>query len=621
MNSLLINVRTLGGRLWRYAGAHKILSGVLIVILLGAGWWAYGAYAASQKTTQYTVQAAMQSPIAVTVTGSGSVSALHALDLAPKAGGTLTGVYVKAGQQVSAGQLIATVDSTDAQKALRDARTNLASARIAYQQSVQSSNNSATNSQNTLTNASNSGFDTLVKTYGDLPPIMAALRSDLYDTPNLSSYVDLVRPVDPEIVSARAQVDASYASALSSYNQTLAQYQATSRNASPTQVLSLLQSALGTATNVTQALRDTLTFLNEVNTDVTIHNNLVRPTQLQGFITTFSGYTSTLAGDASSLSSAQTSITSAEQQVQQYAATSGGATLDQESAQLNLQKAQNSYNDAVAALANYTVRAPFTGTIASVLLQKFDTAGSGSKVATLITKQEYVDLAMNETDVTSVSVGQVVALTFDALPGQTFTGTVAEVDQIGTVTQNVTNYTVKVGFSSTDARIKPGMTAEATITTASKASALVIPVAALKSVVVGGQTRYYVEVATASSTNVLPEPRTASSTQTFAAARQGGFAREASTTATETFTRSARTITLDATKLTLVRVPVTIGLQNDTQVEIESGLTAGQYVVTASLNASGASTAKSKGLFSGTGSPRAATGTARTKASFGGPGG
>lgn len=640
LRSALLTLRTTTTRYaataYRQAKAHKVISIIVLIVVLFGGYKAYAAYAAKTTTTQYSLATATKEPIAVTVTGSGQVASEHELSLSPKASGTLTSVTVKAGDQVHAGQVIATVDATDAQKTLRDARTSLESARISYQTAIMNANDTSSNNETSLESARDAGFDAAAKNFSDLPTLMTGLKSILYDTSSLSDYVTLTQDYDPSIVIKRTEVDASYDAALASYNQTFAAYQAASRTSSPADIATLLDQTADADTKVNQAVKDSLAFMTEAQTTITAHNGIKVPTALAGQITTLTGYTNTISSDASSIRSSDTSLTNAQQDLSQsQASVNGGSTsLSIESAQISLQKAEDSYDDAVTSLADYSVTAPFAGTIGSVALQKFDQAGGSTAVATLITDEQFVDLSLNETDIASIQVGQPVDLTFDALEGVTATGTVAEVNQVGTVSQGVATYTVKVGFASTDTRIKPGMTAEATITTASKQDALTIPLTALKSRTVGGQTQYYVQVPAGAAGSTTP--RTASSTERAFAPRSATSSSTAPGIASSSAARAARTggaygaratATAAVGTVTLREIPVTIGIQNDTSVEITNGLTEGAQVVSGTLNASGQATTASKGLFSlfGGGSKtsttaRTAGGTAsaRTGASFGG---
>ena len=83
-----------------------------------------------------------------------------------------------------------------------------------------------------------------------------------------------------------------------------------------------------------------------------------------------------------------------------------------------------------------------------------------------------------------------MTLTFDAVPDLTMTGKVAQIDSIGTVSQGVVNYNVKISFDTNDIRIKPGMSVNTAIITNVRQDVLTVPNSAIKNQ--GGST--YVEM-------------------------------------------------------------------------------------------------------------------------------
>src|SRR6185437_11334418 len=91
-----------------------------------------------------------------------------------------------------------------------------------------------------------------------------------------------------------------------------------------------------------------------------------------------------------------------------------------------------------------------------------------------------------------VKAGQKAELTFDAIEGLTLSGTVAEVDSVGTVSQGVVTYDVKISFDKQDPRVRPGMTVDAAITADSKENALIVPSSAVET----AAGRSFVEVVT-----------------------------------------------------------------------------------------------------------------------------
>jgi len=76
-----------------------------------------------------------------------------------------------------------------------------------------------------------------------------------------------------------------------------------------------------------------------------------------------------------------------------------------------------------------------------------------------------LDLAITlaEVDVTKVKEGDQVQIMLDAVQDTVFTGTVTEIDLVGTTTQGVVNYAATVSIDNPTDTIRPGMNASASI--------------------------------------------------------------------------------------------------------------------------------------------------------------
>ena len=86
-----------------------------------------------------------------------------------------------------------------------------------------------------------------------------------------------------------------------------------------------------------------------------------------------------------------------------------------------------------------------------------------------------VDVEVSEVDINSVSAGQPVGLTFDAILGKEYHGEVVEVAQTGTSVQGVVSFKVTVELKDADASVKPGMTAAVNITVKEMNDVVLIP--------------------------------------------------------------------------------------------------------------------------------------------------
>src|SRR5262249_6933301 len=79
-----------------------------------------------------------------------------------------------------------------------------------------------------------------------------------------------------------------------------------------------------------------------------------------------------------------------------------------------------------------------------------------------------------------IAAGQDVSFTVDAYPGDAFAGRVAEVRNAPVAVQNVVTYDVIIRVDNLELRLKPGMTANVTITTAARPDALRVANSALR---------------------------------------------------------------------------------------------------------------------------------------------
>ena len=161
--------------------------------------------------------------------------------------------------------------------------------------------------------------------------------------------------------------------------------------------------------------------------------------------------------------------------------TSDSLTRQLEQAADNLRSAQLSVEDAENTLENYTITAPISGTIIQKNVQAGETAGSDSAAASssplcIIHDLRYLEMTLNvdELQILSMQVGQDVRITADAVPDKTFEGVVTNVSSNGTTTAGTTTYPVTIRIDDYG-ELLPGMNATAEIEVESADNALSIP--------------------------------------------------------------------------------------------------------------------------------------------------
>src|SRR5271156_3404768 len=148
---------------------------------------------------------------------------------------------------------------------------------------------------------------------------------------------------------------------------------------------------------------------------------------------------------------------------------------------------QQSANVAAAELnLNYTnIVSPVDGTVVSRNVDVGQTVAASFQTPTLfliaqdLTKMQ-VDSNASESDIGYVKEGQKATFRVDAFPDRDFDGVVSQVRQAPITVQNVVTYDVVVGVENPDLLLKPGMTANVNIITASKPNVIRVPIDALR---------------------------------------------------------------------------------------------------------------------------------------------
>ena len=176
---------------------------------------------------------------------------------------------------------------------------------------------------------------------------------------------------------------------------------------------------------------------------------------------------------------------------------------------------------------------------------------------------------VDETDVVDMRLGQKAKITVDALPDTSFVGTVVEIGNTAkrstiTSAEGQTNFEVKVVFDAQVSAVRPGMTADVEIETATHPGTQGVPIQA---VVVRAE-RELERAAKNGKKEAKPKPRTASKDVVFAAEE-------------DTVGRKDKEITgvFQVKDGVATFVPVRTGIASETDIEVFGDLKAGDIVV------------------------------------------
>ncbi|MFH1713077.1 MAG: biotin/lipoyl-binding protein, partial [Candidatus Jacksonbacteria bacterium] len=109
---------------------HKFLTVISLLLFILGIYLVHQGLTKDKNPTQYATAAVEKDTIIVSVSGSGQVSASDQIDIKPKVSGDAVSVSMQNGQEVKTGDLLAQIDSREAQKTMRDAQTALETAQL-----------------------------------------------------------------------------------------------------------------------------------------------------------------------------------------------------------------------------------------------------------------------------------------------------------------------------------------------------------------------------------------------------------------------------------------------------------------------------------------------------------
>lgn len=421
-----------------------------LAILLGAA--GLGAYLTigdpPQAQTNVGRRATAQTgTLTSTVTGTGNAASAQQSGVNFVTGGTLTALYVQAGQKVVAGQQLARIDDTSAQQALQTAQAQLTTAQAQYDQTVggatslqrqknqlaiQSAQLGLTSATGTLKSAKQQLSTDTVQQNQLVAAAQAALRAGTGTQAQLTQAEQTRSSTLAKDQQAITQAQQQVAGAQNQVSQ--AKLTATADN-TPTPAAVAQSSAALTGAKIAvsqarKALAQTLLTAPQAGTVISVNAKVGQ---------TVSG------GGASASSGAGASATGSG---------SGGSGAGGSSSGAGGSGASTSSGSSTS------------------------TAGTFVVIADLDTMTVTANIA--EADAASIKVGQDASVTFSAT-GTTVTGKVTQISLSSTTSNNVIQYPVSVTLQNVPAAVRLGATANVSITTGSVDDALYVPSSAVTS--------------------------------------------------------------------------------------------------------------------------------------------
>ncbi len=368
---------------------------------------------------------------------TGALAALEDVTVGTKGPGKIVAVYVREGDTVSAGQVVAQQDTTDLQNQLDQARANLysavtraESARVSYQNALQTLRWTDAQTRTAIGQA---------QAALDVAKEQSAVVKE-------GSRPQEIKQAQENVAAARADRD-SARSDLKRY-QDLYRQQAISQ-----QQLDQAQSVADAADAHYNAAVQALSLAQEGS----------RPQDIRRAQAAVEQANQALAAAQSNRDQVAMRRTDAENA--RVGILTANAMVDQAKAAVRLAR---------QAVADDSIRSPINGVVAERKVEPGMQAGPNQVVARIVGLNSiYFDAQISEAQYADVHVGQPVRVFVDAVPRQAFSGRVSKIFPVASSVAR--SFTARISITNKGSMLRPQMFARGEITFAGRSNALLVP--------------------------------------------------------------------------------------------------------------------------------------------------
>jgi HlyD family secretion protein len=418
---------------------------VLVGAVILAGCSSAGASSTSTSGTSDSVGTVSSATITDSIETSGNLDANQLANLAWKTSGIVDKVNVKVGQQVKAGDVLATLKGDSVPASIASAQADLVAAQRNLED-VKTSNLATAQAQVALADAQ-SAYDTAKKKVDTLK----------YDRATPA----MIANAESQLTLAKEAMD----KAQSNFNHVASD----PKNTINTPLYASANTRLYQAQKAYQSALASLNWYKGHPTDTDV---------------------ATIQAD---FALAKAQLEDAQREWDRLK--NGPDPADIAAAQAKVDAAQATVN-------SMAIIAPFDGEVIGVTTSSDNLVNSGDSAVVVVNPNTLkVEALVDETDISRVSVGNKASITMDAIPGKTLTGQVTMIDPMGSTVSGLVKYTVVVSLDPTDVSPLFGATTDVTLLTSDPRTMLAVPLGAVQTDTIG---EYVVRVTSSGGAERVP---------------------------------------------------------------------------------------------------------------------
>ncbi|HRY52709.1 MAG TPA: efflux RND transporter periplasmic adaptor subunit [Candidatus Portnoybacteria bacterium] len=474
---------------------HYIWTSIIILVVLGLGAWIF--FGSGQKSS-YELTKVVKGDISQIVSVTGKVRPADSVELAFEKSGKIAYIGADIGDKVSAGQRLASLNNSDVLAQLAQAQASLDKEEVKLAElkagtraeELQIAQTTVANAERTLADVQSKAEVDLNNYYDDVENILndayvkaddavnkqtdELFTNDSSDSPNLTFYTGSQAETNAESKRRQAGVElAAFKTEIDnlSTSQSSLDLALTKGEGHLNIILDFLNSA---STAVNEAIG--LSATNQTNYKYYVNAGRTNVSAALTSISTQKQYISAQkATNQSNISGAQNTLAAAQDQL---ALKRAGSTAEEVSAQeAQVKYAQANVQNYQAALSKTIISSPLDGIVTKRDIELGEIVAANTTVYSILSAAKFeIEANVSENEIAKVELGDSVSITLDALGSdEKFVGKIVKIDPAETIVSGVIYYKVTSVFDMEDSRIKSGMTANLDIQTEQKIGVLTLP--------------------------------------------------------------------------------------------------------------------------------------------------
>jgi len=432
--------------------SKKIILAIIIGVLVIAG--IYQGFIKKEKPV-FNLTEVVKGNVSQEVSETGQVKEGEEINLSFKNSGRIEKIYVKVGQEVEAGESLVKLETTDLFIQLQEAKAAQSVAQAKLDKLLAGSDPAEIQkAKNKVNNAREDSLNVLDDSYLTIYNAFNFIKS-LQETYFLTNDQESLKVRDSEALIKSEMVK------VESY-------------------IDLIKTNL-TDENIDSALAETNKSLENISVFLKIIREICQEPNYSGTVsstnkTSLDTHRDNINNAKSSVTTANSALITSRDELNLLLASPRQEDLDLYQAQVDQAKAQiqileNKIEDA-------TLRSPVNGQITEIKKRMGELVQPALQdvVITLLPAVPFeIEVDVYEEDIVKINIGNSVDIALVAFPEKIFKGKVVAIDPAEKIIEGVVYYKTTITFEELPTGLRPGMTADLVIKTATKENVLIIP--------------------------------------------------------------------------------------------------------------------------------------------------